>query len=387
MAPDRSWPIQYKEDLDTALRRVGGRMNPALGLDVHRLGVPPGDEIWWITELQRQYILAIHSRGRAIVPDFVNALAIAPNHLLDTQASTLYTFTFGTDHGKYKGMLKTSLCASTGSGVRIKIIDSGLSSKSTTVANKKVVKETNLVDSQNPTDVEDEVGHGTVVTDIIHDLAPDADMLIYKVKKTGEIIEWDVLAALSDSESASIINMSLSFGLKSANCNTCGRQSHSSRSAVFEGIIRKTIENNDKTIVVAAAGNRGVNVLSFPARFGAVMAIGSVDGSATISSFSNYGAKDHTQQPHNNLFFAPGGGATEDVGTVNPGGTTQTGTSFAAAYASGLIAKMRSDIAWQSVRAANFVDDLRTFSNKPGVSTKMPGFVQSDHGNGLLQLS
>ena len=61
---DFRWPIVYLGRLDDSLARLGGRMNPALALTVHKLGVPQGDEVWWITELFREYILHTAQQGQ-----------------------------------------------------------------------------------------------------------------------------------------------------------------------------------------------------------------------------------------------------------------------------------------------------------------------------------
>ena len=281
-------------------------------------------------------------------------------------------------------MLNEAKSTATGGGIRIKIIDTGISSR-TTIPAGRIVKRMNLLEPNHPQDVEDETGHGTAVSEIIHDLAPAADLLVYKVKKTTRIVEWDMLAALSDAEAAAVINLSVAFGLQTANCTSCGRQSHSSRSAVFETLIKKLLESDKQNIVVAAAGNRGVSTLSYPARFGDVLAIGSVDSGASMSSFSNYGATNQMQQTHDKLFFAPGGGATEDVGTAKPGNVALKGTSFSAAYASGLLAKMKSDPRWQRSRGDQILDDLCTYASV-STSQRMVNYKKADHGNGLLQL-
>ena len=275
MGRDFQWPVDYLENLDAKLARLQGAMNPALELTVHRLGVPKGDEVWWVTWLLREYLRRITLTGVHNLA-FMEAFAVAPNHLLfASQASTpvQYSFQFGTNQANYKSLLNESNSSGTGSGVRVKIVDTGISSIAS-VPTSNIVKRMNVLDPQLP--VEDQTGHGTAIAEIIHDLAPDAELLVYKVTSTGKIVEWDLLAALSDDEAAVITNLSVEFGLNTAHCASCGRQSHSSRSAVFEGLLKKILASNNENIVVSAAGNAGANVLAYPARFGQVLAIGSV---------------------------------------------------------------------------------------------------------------
>ena len=43
----------------------------------------------------------------------------------------------------------------------------------------------------------DENGHGTVIAQILHDIAPEANLIVYKVADAdGRVSEWDTIAAL-----------------------------------------------------------------------------------------------------------------------------------------------------------------------------------------------
>ena len=367
-------------------------------IDGHRIGVPEGDELWWSSELHNVYFAYLQS-GTVPPPVFPPApsswnfpfpspyspsrgfnFAVAPNHLLSLQQA-YYTFQFGKHHSDYEKLLNISPGSGTGSRIRVKVLDSGLSSAGTGAARARVISEKSTVDTFTTPPTEDEQGHGTAVVEIIHKLAPGAEFLIFKVCGTGRPVEWDVLAALCDSSQASVLNLSLAYGLPTAHCVKCGNQSHSSRSPVFENILERIVVTNPNAIVVCAAGNAGASNLAYPARFADATALGSIDHNTVRSNFSNYGAKDHNQQPHANLFFAPGGGSKEYVGSVMPGNIDQQGTSFSAAYASGLIACMQSEPGYAGVRAGKLLDDLRTLSN---TSTNMKHFKAAEDGNGML---
>jgi hypothetical protein len=355
------------ETMSAKLDRLGRALNPHLKLEFVQLAVPEGDEVWWIARLMEIY----YSRARGPSP-----FAVSLNHHLELCG---FSFTLGSHDATYRGLMQESRSSGDGKDVRVKVVDSGLSSTCGITATSEV----NILDPSKPTDVEDQDGHGTAVTSVIHHLAPKAKLLIYKVKgATGSIIEWDVLAALADDDSAHVVNLSLAFGLATVNCPTCGRLSHSSRSAVFEGTLRRMAEVNNDTVIVAAAGNNGTSPLVYPARFREALAAGAVDSTGAKSSASNYGDLDRHNVAHDSLFFAPGGSASESVGHTTPGGKTYSGTSFGAAYASGLLAKLQSDPAHKGSAASL----LTTLRGKANYSPKMVGYVKKDHGNGLLQI-
>ena len=169
-------------------------INPALELDFVQLSVPEGDEVWWIAQLTERY------HAQSVDNLFRQHFAVSLNHFLEPCA---FTFTIGQHDVTYRQLMQESRSSGDGNGVRVKVINSGLSSICGIVATSEV----NVVDPSKPTDVEDQNGHGTAVACIIHNLAPKAEFLIYKVKGSGPIIEWDVLAALADNDTAHIVNL------------------------------------------------------------------------------------------------------------------------------------------------------------------------------------
>ena len=117
--------------------------------------------------------------------------------------------------------------------VRVLLLDSGVASDAPIV----VIDQRNIVDHDHPYRAEDDHGHGTAIALLIHDLAPSAEFMVYKVAdRTGRISEWDALAGLAAKSDAHVVNLSMQFGLldKGKGCAVCGRESRASRSAVFE---------------------------------------------------------------------------------------------------------------------------------------------------------
>jgi hypothetical protein len=200
----------------------------------------------------------------------------------------------------------------------------------------------------------------------------------------GYATEWDTLAALATRTGADVINLSLAFGLNTIQCSSCGYQSRTSRSAVFENILDQAAGQD--AIIVAAAGNAGAAALAFPARFGRVVAIESINGSGTLSQFSNRGALDEDGNPHPRVFVLPGGEdqaggtkPTEWIGTT-AAGLPVAGTSQATAYASAIIAHV-----WgQPAHAAKSADDVVDLLVR-GADRTMSAYTQADYGNGLMR--
>ena len=361
--------ISVVENMSERLRRLDRSINPMLEREFVQIAVPEGEENWWATELTKRYFLLPGSWESS-------SFAVAPNHILELCA---LTFAMGPHDAAYRAMMNDSKTSGRGAGVRVAVIDLGLSTASAIAPTSKI----NLVNAAKPTDTEDNVGHGTAVSEIIYSMAPDTDFIIYKVTDSKDVIEWDVLAALVNDDVPDIVNLSIGFKLDTVACPSCGRLSHSSRSAVFEGALRRIGIVNKKTVLVVASGNDSAKKLRYPARFREAIAVGAVDSTGARSPKSNYGNLDHKNMAHDSLFFAPGGGGAETVGTTNPGSKTYAGTSFAAAYVSGLLAKLQSDLTLKKSDAASLVASLRTSAN---ASQAMSGHVVSDHGNGLIQV-
>jgi subtilisin family serine protease len=208
-------------------------------------------------------------------------------------------------------------------------------------------------------------------------------LVIYKVVDSQRrATEWDTLAALVVDSGANIINMSLAFGLQDFECPRCGRRSHSSRSAVFEKLIDDLSRQN--VIVVASAGNQAEPQLSFPARFANVVAIEAITQKGKLASYTNHAATDSEGNKHNRVFVLPGGNRaieesakpTEWMAVSN--GEDLVGTSFAAAYASAIIAHV-----WQNDpndSADELVGQLAANADK-----KLDGYTFNDFGNGLMK--
>jgi hypothetical protein len=157
-------------------------------------------------------------------------------------------------------------------------------------------------------------GHGTMVAGLVHLIAPGAQIMPLKAfAEDGTSQSSNIVAAIyyAVHHGASVINMS--FG-------------ESDISADVAQAINFATRNN--VVCVASTGNAGTQALVYPAAYGNVLGVTSVNAQGLLSTFSNYG-------PDITAVAAPG----ENLVTTYPGGNyaAVSGTSFAAALMSGAV--------------------------------------------------
>ena len=387
--------IQILESLPEKLSGVDLSIREDLVFRFYRLGVPPGQEVWKINYLQFFYkhaILAALGNGRMTVGmDVITHsdyhLQVVPNSVLSVAASSpssgFGTISLTQTHNTYQKLIGWRTPLNGAAGQTILILDTGTDTNITYNSSES----RNFVDQTRASDVSDDNGHGTAVAAIIGDLCPLADLVIFKVAdKNGRASEWDTLAALAATSQAKVINMSLAFGLDDIACLNCGRESQSSRSAVFENLISQVDKPTGGSVIVAAAGNRKKSELSFPARFGSVLAIESVDSSGNLSEFTNRSTTDHEGNNHLSVFVLPGGQKDSNNNVIEHSvetslGKKYCGTSFAAAYATALVANAWSDPTQSNKDPKQIIDHLRAHAD-----TRLPNFAATIYGNGLMRL-
>jgi hypothetical protein len=390
--------VRVIEELGYRVTRAGLPMRTGLKFTFYKLGVPPGDEAFKINYLQFYYkwaLLDALNTGRMSMSSHGHVLnasnhhfQVVPHSILSIRATAPAVasgigFSFTQTHDAYRKMIGWQAGSATSPGKRVLILDTGLDPAITC----KLVDQKNFVDDSKPADASDDNGHGTAVGSIVTDLCPSVELVIYKVADaSGRASEWDTLAALAARSGADVINISLSFGLPDRICSHCGRESHSSRSAVFENMIDQLDELPDGPLMIAAAGNDGLSELSFPARFENVLAIESVNLASDLSEFTNRAATDHQGNNHRNVFVLPGGETTQNTTPTEFIGTSTSGsqfygTSFSTAYASGLISALWSQPLHAAKDRPQLLDHLRT-----NADNSLPSYSYTTHGNGMMKL-
>jgi subtilisin family serine protease len=392
--------VRYVESLNEKLSFLHLEPDKDLAFELHRVRVPPGEEMWKITYLQFFYkVKLLEFLGRhKLTQEFLDVqgrsdyqFTVAPNSLLTLTTRPLgnapvhaTNFSFSSFHHQYKSAIGIPVAAPHNlNQVTVAILDSGVAGDITF----PITDGRNFVDPTQFRDLTDENGHGTVISLILHDLAPTAKFIIYKVADAeGRASEWDTLAALATCGQSHIINLSLQFGIEDRTCSVCGRESHSSRSAVFENILGQFDKRAQRPLLVAAAGNSSLSELAFPARFANVFAIGAINSKGKLSAESNYGYQYNQPGTLDNHFVLPGGDdATvppETIGEFGPKDAMHWhGTSFATAYASGLLANFLAQQG-TNVTYSNVLDNLRQTANR-GI---LLNYDPKKHGHGILQL-
>ncbi len=396
--------VHVVERLDERLGRVPPEALPPEALvpsptQLWRVAVPAGQETAKSTivgerlrEAVLEYALHLDDRGGEFVVFLFRTFG-QPNHVLtlnSTATDAADTVVLTDTHTSYRALvgLADGTHAGGNGGMerrqRVAIVDTGVSGDlGGRVVRRVDVATTSTFGRPEEVDALDDPSlHGTTVASIIADLDHEVELMVYRVGDgEAHTTEFDVIAALLSMADADVVNLSLAFGLDEPDCEHCGRAANSSRSIVFEDALHVLLDRDDPPIVVAAAGNTGALSLSYPARFADVVAVGAVNGSREMSSFSNSGTTDQDEEGHERVWFLPGGddrpGCDEAPAMLDPGDTPMKGTSYACAYASALITR-----ALREVPTDDMVDRLRTRDGDP-----LRDHDRLLHGHGLLTLA
>ena len=212
---------------------------------------------------------------------------------------------------------------STGAGLRIAIIDSGVEGTHPAIGGR--LRDSVRVDlgGDEPTVLEDPdaldvVGHGTACAGIIHDLAPDADLISIRVlgpDNRGKGVAFARALEWAIEQGVSVVNLSLS-----------------SRSEALYGTFHDLADQAyfANVLLVSAANN--VPGASYPSLFSSVVSVAAHDVPDAWTWFYN---------PDPPVEFG-GRGVDVDVAWRDGGRISATGNSFAAPHLAGLAALIRA---------------------------------------------
>ena len=207
---------------------------------------------------------------------------------------------------------------STGRGVRVCILDSGIEPDHPRVGHveRAVAVEIN---EDGEARIEDDAsgdpcGHGTACAGIVHELAPDASLFSVRVlgagfKGSGNVLLEGLRWAVS--QGFDVVNMSLS---------TTKRE--------FAALLHELADSAyfRRTVLVASAHNMPVE--SFPWRFSSVISVGSHESPDPLAFYYNPSPPVE--------FFARG--VDIDVAWIGGGTMRSTGNSFATPHIAGICA-------------------------------------------------
>lgn len=212
---------------------------------------------------------------------------------------------------------------SAGAGLRVAIIDSGVEGTHPAIGGR--LRESVRVDlgGDEPTVVEDPdaldvVGHGTACAGIIHDLAPDAELISIRVlgpDNRGKGVAFARALEWAIEQGVSVVNLSLS-----------------SRSEALYGTFHDLADQAyfANVLLVSAANN--VPGASYPSLFSSVVSVAAHDVPDAWTWFYN---------PDPPVEFG-GRGVDVDVAWRDGGRISATGNSFAAPHLAGLAALIRA---------------------------------------------
>ena len=257
----------------------------------------------------------------------------------------------------------------TGKGVTVAVIDTGVKANHEDLPNLRRVEVTN---GKEPLGLEDATGHGTHVAGIIGaamgngkggaGIAPGAAILSLRVvNAAGYIYDSALIAALRTAvkNGAQIVNISIGG---------------TAYNAVFQKAINEAAEAG--VTVVAAMGNDGTNCLNYPAGYDNVIGVVSVDRTNNRASGSSYGTWGDVAAP----------GAAVWSTTYNGSYGPKSGTSMASPVVAGVAAlykSVHSDATPAQITArlkatatkgggdlgAGIVNAAAALSEKPGIPT------------------
>lgn len=237
-----------------------------------------------------------------------------------------------------------------GSGVTVAVLDTGVTAHS---AFSGPIQSINLVNL--PSDLSAQNGHGTAVASMIigdasltPGVAPGAGILSVRIaddsgQSDSFLLAQGIVAAID--AGARILNISMG-------------------SLGDSGIVRNAIDYARQygAVIVAAAGNNGLDQVSYPAANDGVIAVGAVDALGDHLDFSNSGRSVAISAPG----FGVNAAWTQDQSV------SVTGTSFSAPVVAGAIAAVMTQAGNGKLTPAQAWAMLSSYLNDGGVAGADP---------------
>lgn len=267
------------------LRGYGLSDGPEIGgTGAHLIKVPAGKELQLIEALDRNPAVDYAEPDEVVTPAsnvqyFDRQYAL--NNTGQSFTNTAGTLTVGAGKADADVDAAEAWGRTTGSGVRVAVLDSGVASDNPDIA-PKVVARANFSGASTG---EDNYGHGTHVSGTVAATSENT-IGVAGVCPACSILDGKVLndsGVGSSSGLANGINWAVNNGAKVINMSLGVRASRTLETAV----------NNAWTkgaVLVAAAGNGGNQTKIYPAGYANVIAVAATDNFDAKASFSTYGA-------------------------------------------------------------------------------------------------
>jgi len=231
------------------------------------------------------------------------------------------------------------------------VLDTGVSA----LAGLGSIQQINLVNL--PSDLSTLNGHGTAVSSLILQVAPESNILSIRVaddlgSSNSWLLSQGILEAVANG--AQIVNISMgSYGDST--------------------ILREAVEYAQAhgVVVVASAGNEGINQLAYPAGYSSVVASGGIGANGDHMLFSNTGATLDVSAPGYGLYSTG----------INGEPLSFSGTSASAPVTSGVIAATMSNSVTKSLSAVDATSRVTSYLDESG-----PAGSDEIYGGGALNL-
>lgn len=236
-----------------------------------------------------------------------------------------------------------------GDPVRVAVIDTGIAAKERSDGwLTGLVREDNIdpLDDLPPDGLLDlGAGHGTFVTGVVQQVAPDADLVVYQELDSdgvGSNIEVACTMVQAVREGAQILN--LSFGLE-----TIDDRPPVTFEVALELIDEIAAENRRDVLVIAAAGNFGHSRPCWPAAFCDVVAVAGLTPRLAPASWSSRGPWVNCSTVGEGIWSTYVTGTESPIVDPEPeefgadAWALWTGTSFAAPQIAGAVAKIAQE--------------------------------------------
>lgn len=205
---------------------------------------------------------------------------------------------------------RESLKISRGKNVDIALLDSGVDTTHPALQGKINLDKAKsyVIDDES---LEDTNGHGTMVAGILSQVAPDATIIPYRVigDSTGDSM-WTIEAIIqATNDGNDLINMSLGT-YKSIN--------NVDEKLTIEAFQRATDYANSKgKIVIASAGNEGLDLDQYYENSGFIHLPGSLKGVISVSAENNNNLASYSNYGSMVTFTAPGGDTVVNDGILD----------------------------------------------------------------------
>jgi hypothetical protein len=270
----------------------------------------------------------------------------------------------------------SNLANSGGREVRVAILDTGLSSNASTLwakvaASRNFVEPSFLaIDRPTNTDsnfngqVDEAVGHGTMVAGIVDFVAPKVKLIVGRVADSdGSAHAWNIVQGIrfAVENGAEVINLSLA---------TPERNRTVARAIAYAE--RKGV------VVVAGLGNSAASEAFYPAKFQTVIGVSAVGANGVKTSFSNWANKTEAA--------APGFSVVSQYwdGELNQ----WSGTSFASAFVTGTVAdclrRTPNEIDPSWIRLAVSLSGKNVNAQNPNYRNKLGSLIDHEALNDWL---